>query len=183
MRHGQTQWNVEFGATRRDPGLPDPRLTEEGRAQVRRAGEALADMPIVRLITSPYVRALESAEILAEALDPRVEIEIDVRVCERAAFSCDVGTSRSGLAALWGGLASFDHLDETWWHPIEEPESRLHARCEAFRDDMVRRDGWDRTLVVTHWGVIRALTGVRVQNAETIRFDPTVSMLPASRDP
>ena len=37
MRHGQSHFNVVYGATRRDPGIRDPGLTEKGQAQVAAA--------------------------------------------------------------------------------------------------------------------------------------------------
>lgn len=58
LRHGQTPFNVHFGATRIDPGIPDPELTETGRAQAKAAAAALRGRPVKRLIASPYVRAL-----------------------------------------------------------------------------------------------------------------------------
>ena len=38
---------------------------------------------------------------------------------------------------------------------------------------MTEAGAWQGVLVVTHWGVIRALTGHRVENAELVRFDPS----------
>ena len=32
-RHGQTMFNVVFGKTKRDPGIEDPPLTDEGFRQ------------------------------------------------------------------------------------------------------------------------------------------------------
>ena len=31
---------------------------------------------------------------------------------------------------------------------------------------------WPRTAIVSHWGFIRALTGLRVPNGHLLRFDP-----------
>ena len=53
LRHGQSEFNAAFNATRVDPGIPDPRLTEEGRRQARAAAVALAAFPVERLIASP----------------------------------------------------------------------------------------------------------------------------------
>jgi len=38
---------------------------------------------------------------------------------------------------------------------------------------MAEHPEWHRIAVVTHWGVIRALTGITAGNGELIRFDPT----------
>src|SRR5215469_13326906 len=65
LRHGQSEFNVAYNATRVDPGIPDPCLTEEGRRQALAAGTVLARHRVERLIASPYTRALETAEIVA----------------------------------------------------------------------------------------------------------------------
>ncbi len=170
LRHGQTAFNVIFGATRRDPGVRDPRLTDQGRRQAREAAEKLRGESITRLIASPYSRALETAEIVACALDLPVTVEEMVR--ERTAFSCDVGTIRSKLEAKWRAYG-FDHIDEVWWHPEEEHPSIFEDRCHRFRDRMAETPDWGSVAVITHWGVIRALTGHRAANGEHIRIDPT----------
>ena len=37
---------------------------------------------------------------------------------------------------------------------------------------MTQRSDWATTAVVTHWGVIHSLTGLRLQNGEMVRVDP-----------
>lgn len=170
LRHGETVFNRIFGATRRDPGVRDPRLTDRGRDQARQAADTLRSQSVARLIASPYSRALETAEIIAAALD--LPVTVDATVRERTAFSCDVGSSRPKLAARWRGFG-FDHIDEIWWPEDEEPEADFIDRCHRFRLRMATGDDWAGVAVVTHWGVIRALTGRRAVNGELMRFDPT----------
>src|SRR5581483_4691161 len=124
VRHGQSEFNVVFSVTRRDPGIRDPRLTPEGRRQAEAAAEALMGHGIERLIASPYSRALETAEILARRLE--VAITVDPLVGERAAFACDVGTRRGDLRERWPHLV-LDHLEEEWWPQLEETEAGLGA--------------------------------------------------------
>ncbi len=169
VRHGQSEFNVVFSVTRVDPGIRDPRLTAEGRRQAEAAAEALADHGVERLIASPYSRALETAEIVARRL--AVAITVEPLVGERAAFTCDVGTLRSDLMTRWPHLA-LDHLAEEWWPDIEESEDRLSARCAAFRAHMTTQPDWPRVAVVSHWGFIRGLTGLTVQNGTVLRIDP-----------
>lgn len=178
LRHGETRFNVVFSATREDPGISDPPLTENGRAQARAAAQALLSEDVARIIVSPYRRALETSDIIASMVQVPVCVEPLVR--ERYAFSCDVGTPRSGLMAAWSTY-SFDHLEEIWWPAEEEPEDALHTRCRHFSDIMAEAEDWRRTVVITHWGVIRALTGQRVINGEMLRFDPTALDSPAHR--
>ena len=65
LRHGQSEFNLHFTATRRDPGIIDPRLTPLGHDQARQAAEALAGQGIRRIIVSPYTRALQTAAPVA----------------------------------------------------------------------------------------------------------------------
>ena len=172
VRHGQSEFNVVYSVTRVDPGIRDPRLTEEGKRQAAEAGKALADQGIRRILASPYTRALETASIIAEHL--AAPIEIDPVVGERAAFACDVGTPTSQLTKFWPSL-SLDHLHEEWWPAMEEHETSLSKRCATFRERMLADATRHELLVVTHWGFIRGLTGRSVENGTLVDFDPTLA--------
>ncbi|MPZ13479.1 MAG: histidine phosphatase family protein [Chloroflexi bacterium] len=63
------------------PPGPESALTERGRVQARNLGERLADLRIGRIVTSPYRRAIQTVEPLAERLG--LEIETDERLVER----------------------------------------------------------------------------------------------------
>src|SRR5260221_13520095 len=130
IRHGQSEFNVHYSRTRVDPGIRDPALTEDGRAQAQAAAAVLRHHDVRRLVTSPYRRALETAEIIAAAL--RVPVEITPVIGERAAFSCDFCSAPSELAQRWPSW-SFDHLPDQWWPDHEVPETGLVARREQFR--------------------------------------------------
>lgn len=171
VRHGQSEFNVVFGATRRDPGIVDPALTVEGRRQIEAAASDLAGRDLRRIVASPYTRTLESAEILAEVLDRPVSIESIIR--ERCYFTCDIGSPRSELAQRWPGF-DFGDLDEEWWPDPEETEAQLMIRCTSFRTRMRAVEDWPHVLVVSHWGFIRGLTGLEVGNGTIVPFDPTL---------
>lgn len=169
VRHGQSEWNAVYNRTRIDPNIPDPPLTAEGRRQAEAAAQVLGRSGIERLLVSPYVRTLETAEIIAAHAGTVVVVEPMVR--ERAAFSCDIGTPRSRLAARWPHL-SFDHVEEIWWPKEMESEAELDRRCGRFRATARSLVDWQRVAVVTHWGFIRGITGAEARNGELIRFDP-----------
>lgn len=170
LRHGQSEFNVVYSATRKDPGIRDPKLTEEGRRQAEETGRALADQGIRRIWASPYTRALETARIIADCLSAPIAA-IDPLVGERAAFACDVGTHTAELMQRWPGL-SLDHLEHQWWPTLEETEAALMQRCARFRDRAIAEELRHEVLVVTHWGFIRGLTGQEVKNATWLRYDP-----------
>ena len=97
LRHGQSYFNLHFTQTRIDPGIEDPELTELGLAQAERAAAELAKAPLTRIIISPYLRALQTAQPMLKFHQVPVEIMHEVR--ERAAFACDVGSHPEVLAA------------------------------------------------------------------------------------
>ncbi|MGA9866780.1 MAG: histidine phosphatase family protein [Acetobacteraceae bacterium] len=170
LRHGQSEFNLHFTATRKDPGITDARLTELGHAQAEAAAAALADQAISRIIVSPFTRALQTAAPAARAL--RVPVIVNPLVRERCAFICDIGTPRTELGFAWPDI-DFAHIEEVWWPPMPEPAADVEARAGRFRAEMAALPDWSDTLVVTHWGFIMALTGLSVPNGTWMRYDPT----------
>ena len=170
LRHGQSEFNLHFTATKRDPGIPDPGLTALGHQQALAAAEALAGERIGRIICSPYTRALQTAAPLARRLG--VPIIVTPTVRERYAFSCDIGSPRTELALRFPDI-DFSHVEEVWWPAIEEPDHGIEARAALFRAEMAAMADWAETVVVSHWGFILAMTGQRLMNGEWLRCDPT----------
>jgi broad specificity phosphatase PhoE len=170
LRHGQSEFNLHFGATRRDPGIIDPALTELGHAQAEEAARQLRDQDIRRIIASPYTRALQTARPVAGALNLPVIVEPIVR--ERYAFACDVGTTRAELERCWPEH-DFSAIAEIWWPSAEESEASIVSRAARFRADLAGREDWAHTLVVSHWGFILTMTGRSVANGQWLRCDPT----------
>jgi glucosyl-3-phosphoglycerate phosphatase len=169
IRHGQSEFNVVYGKTRQDPGIEDPAITALGAAQAHAASEALVDQGITRLISSPYKRALQTASIIAEKLDLPISINPIVR--EHYAFSCDVGTSRAALAKAWPKI-DFSHLDERWWPEEDETEGLVKARGLSFLGETAALPDRESLAVVSHWGFIKSITGLRVTNGTVLRVDP-----------
>jgi broad specificity phosphatase PhoE len=170
LRHGQSEFNLHYTATRIDPGIEDPRLTPLGHQQAEHAAATLAGETIERIIASPYTRALQTAAPLAKRLGLPVLVTTAVR--ERYAFVCDVGSPVTDLATAWPGH-DFSALEDIWWPVQAEPEARVIDRANQFRAEMAADPQWERTVVVSHWGFIMALTGISVQNGQWLRVDPT----------
>jgi broad specificity phosphatase PhoE len=71
LRHGVTDWNRQG----RFQGRTDNPLNDDGIAQARAAAERLQTVPLGRVISSPLVRALRTAEIIAAASSKIVTID------------------------------------------------------------------------------------------------------------
>jgi 2,3-bisphosphoglycerate-dependent phosphoglycerate mutase len=74
LRHGQTDWNLEG----RYQGHADVALNATGLAQAAAAAERLGGVPIDRIITSPLIRALKTAAIVAERIGKPLHPERDL---------------------------------------------------------------------------------------------------------
>ena len=62
VRHGATEWSD----ARRHTGRTDLPLTDEGREQARAVGRLLEGQSFALVLTSPWLRAAQTAEILVE---------------------------------------------------------------------------------------------------------------------
>jgi glucosyl-3-phosphoglycerate phosphatase len=169
LRHGQSYFNLHFTPTRIDPGIEDPELTDLGVAQAHAAAAQLAHLSLTRIIISPYMRALQTAEPILKLQRAPAEIMHEVR--ERAAFICDVGSPPKLLAARFPHH-DFKHLPSPWWSkPVETLEATI-ARADKFRALMATRDDAKTTLLVSHWAFILALTGKSLSNGDILEYDP-----------
>ncbi|WP_342528306.1 histidine phosphatase family protein [Chryseomicrobium sp. FSL W7-1435] len=67
---------------------PDAPLTTEGLTQANHLAAALADYPITRILSSPYIRAVDT--ILAYSKLKKIPIELDDRLKERVLSSTNL---------------------------------------------------------------------------------------------
>jgi broad specificity phosphatase PhoE len=170
LRHGQSEFNLLFTQTRKDPGIVDPVLTPLGHEQAQQAAAALAAEDIRRIMVSPYRRAIQTALPVARQLGLTLTVTPLVR--ERYAFTCDIGSPATELRMAFPDV-DLSHIDEIWWPLQEEPADQVEARAALFRAEMAALNDWAQTLVVTHWGFVMALTGLSVTNGQILRVDPT----------
>jgi broad specificity phosphatase PhoE len=146
MRHGETAWNRE----RRIMGDLDIPLTEEGRAQCNAAAELLASFAIDRIVTSPLVRAAESADIVAARL--QLPVSTDPRLVE----------VRFGS---WQGKTYAEVSDDPRYHAFAvDPVSNLTPGGESAiivqergLESLAAIRAGETVLFVTHGDIIRTI--------------------------
>ena len=169
LRHAQSLFNLHFNETRKDPGIADPELTPFGTEQAAEAARRLLPLQLTRIIVSPYTRTLQTAAPILHSRAAAVEIMPEVR--ERAAFSCDIGSAADVLAQRFP-LHDFSRLPQQWWPDRKESEQETVARAAAFRARMASRPDQATTLLVSHWAFLLALSGISLDNAELLEYDP-----------
>jgi broad specificity phosphatase PhoE len=148
VRHGETDWNRE----RRFQGHADPPLNEEGREQARELARRLAGEDIAAVYTSDLLRARETAEILATALDAEVVAlrelrEIDVGNWQGLTWP-EIEERHPDGAARW-------HRDGHGWDSGETYE-QLGDRIVAALREVASNHPAQRIVVVGHGGTVRA---------------------------
>jgi broad specificity phosphatase PhoE len=148
VRHGETTGQSSI----RYYGATDVPLSDEGREQVRRAGERIAGERFEIVYSSSLSRAVESARILAPAHP--IQLEADFREVH---FGRWEGLTREEIAALdpelfpvWQrDLSRFDYPDG---------ERRADFRARIARGlERLRAADASSALVVAHKGVVRTL--------------------------
>ena len=173
IRHAQSTFNAVYGQNKPDPMIFDAPITELGENQAKQARLEVEKFTIKNVIVSPFTRTLQTAQLI---FGNRLPFQINAAVREQLVNSCDVGTPPQKLAKDFPHL-NFNHLDECWWHEGEkdyrgisvEPEEVLMERADKFVDYM-KREGIHSTAIVSHGNFIRAVTGIKPQNCEIIKF-------------
>ncbi|MGE0109485.1 MAG: histidine phosphatase family protein [Bdellovibrionales bacterium] len=168
MRHGQSIFNERYDLLGRDPNEPDAPLSPKGKDQARAAGMRLQDKGFVRVVASPFTRAIETALLAAEVLN--LSVEIEPLIGEYRLYSCDIGSPTSALRAAWPHIDFKDFHSEDWWLPFPEKKNSLTSRITAFRDKWDTHPDWGKTLFVSHYFFINAISdGVVPDNAEVVK--------------
>ena len=142
VRHGESTANVRGRVTDAPGSHP---LTQRGKIQAAAVAEELAHIDVSALLTSPFLRARQTARIIGRriGLDP----EVDDRLAERR-----FGELAGVLAEKW--LASV--LDGKLGRHSERWED-LERRAMGFVRSMGARKG--TVVAVTHEGIIRGAIG------------------------
>lgn len=143
-RHGQTQYNIEV----RICGRSNVKLTEKGIEQAHELAEMLRDTKIDVILSSPLVRAKETAQIVSEALG--APVEEDDRLAER-----DYGV----IDGTYEGTPGFMEQWVQFGYRYPEGESWLKVvqRVYNFLEDTKNRYPDKNVMVISHGGVCRVI--------------------------
>ena len=151
---------------RSEPGQgSDPELAEEGVEQAKRLPDALGRFPISRIVSSPQIRARQTAQPVADALG--MAIDIDDRLAEYDRDLSHYTPVEQISEEDMKRLASGDL-------PSGVDQPGFIARVQAGVDDIVAAaDHEDTVAVFTHGGVINAMahTVMKTQRLLCVQVD------------
>ena len=175
MRHGESEGNAE----RRFTYSPEVPLSELGHAQARRTGLAIRDRYApARLYASPFRRAQQTAEIIAEINELSVETEPDLREQHPGELH---GLSYDSVVATKG----FGELPRWEWRPPgEQAESLvdLQRRAAPVIERLARTHADVDVVIVSHGGTTQALWAYVEGSWDAIDFVPNCSLLVVQHD-
>jgi probable phosphoglycerate mutase len=147
VRHGQTASSARMAYS----GRSDIALTDTGRAQAQQAAQQLAGAGVDAVITSPLMRARDTAQAIADATGAPLTVDERLTEVDYGAFE---GLDREGAREQVG--APFD----AWradpfgapvpgMEPLADALERAHA---AVADALTAHD---HPVIVGHQGILR----------------------------
>ena len=189
MRHGVTEMNEHLHKVGypppKDPMMWDTVLTSDGRhgaSKKRREVSKLNPQPQI-LLVSPLTRTLQTADLAFEDYKGPRQVEVGLR--ERLYLSSDVGSTPDFLNSTFPHYDFSSLQQRTWWYDplglteprpasikveqLMEPEDIFKRRCEDLRVNLASRSE-EVIAIVSHWGVLRELTGREFDNVELRTF-------------
>jgi broad specificity phosphatase PhoE len=167
VRHGESTANIlmEFS----NSGFKHP-LTEKGVEQARTLAHSLTGIRFERIYSSPILRAMQTAQILAESLPSPLEISEALREWNVGIYE---GTTDPA------GWDLHRRVQEDWYYhqkfdskmPGGENFHEIRARFVPFIDDLVQqgKDTDQNYMLVAHGGLYLAMLPVIFKNI-TVEF-------------
>ena len=152
VRHGETDWNVK----KKIQGKTDVPLNKTGVQQAGALAAKLVEegIKVAHIYTSPQLRAVKTAEILAEALEVKCR-------CKEGLREMDLGLWEG---KNWGDIRREYGEEYLYWNAhrryTKTPEGEcyndvLKRTLEALEE--IREEETEDVLVVTHSAVVMAL--------------------------
>ncbi len=166
VRHGQTAANVD----RLLVGRKDVVLTMVGHQQAHRTGAAVQELDGDALVSSPLMRARQTAAAIGEHMMLLPEFEDDI--AEFGFGDFEGWSEREAIAThphLRPLIQGEAHPDESW--PNGESGTGFITRVNAGLGRIVARHPGQRVVVVTHGGVIGSFVA-RMDSARATSFVP-----------
>ncbi len=173
VRHGESEGN----ATRRFTRSPEVPLTELGRAQALRAGQAIReDFDPIGVFASPYRRAQQTAEIIGGVVGLEVATEHDIREqhlgdLHGQPYDAMLETESYGRVPPW-----------EFRPPAGETLIEVQSRAVPVVLRLAREHSRGDIVIVSHGGTTRSVWAHLERDWSTTRIVPNCSLLIVPHD-
>jgi ribonuclease H / adenosylcobalamin/alpha-ribazole phosphatase len=172
IRHGETEKNIQM----RYLGIRDEPLTENGMRQARQIADALSQLPIEMVVSSPLRRAADTAAGIQETCG--IELRLDSRLAE-GSFGYWEGLTRAEVMKLGSPdaeLLTRWESDPSCAPPGGESIESIQARIVALANELIGEFPNSSIALVSHVGPIKALLSavleIPLQASRRLFLDP-----------
>lgn len=170
VRHGETAYNREGRFQGADS---DPPLTARGREQARAVADELEGVDFDALYTSDLLRAIETAQVLAEAVGVTPRVLEGLREMSHGEWE---GKTKAEILDTWPEEhAAFEEDPRGVARPGGDSYGDLAERVWPVLERLADRHRGERVLVVTHGGPIRLVlsdvTGTPLTRRDSLGVD------------
>jgi len=156
VRHGQSEWNALGLWT----GQEDVSLTEQGKAEARKAAEHLRDITLHKAHTSSLSRSHQTLEEIKSALSHTDLETVQHKALDERHYG-DYQAKNKWEIKDQIGDDEFMKLRRNWDHPVPNGETLkdVHARVLPYYEEHVLEDlkAGKNIIVAAHGNSLRAL--------------------------
>jgi broad specificity phosphatase PhoE len=148
VRHGETDANKKGFAQ----GWTDDPLNDNGRILAKITGQGMKDIHFDQCISSPLIRARETAEIILRESDNSVSVSFDDRIKEMNFGSFEGMSIRDEMVIRFLNEPVVDYS-----FPNGESIKEVMKRTQEFLKELIAKDDGKTYLVSTHGCALRAM--------------------------
>jgi len=156
VRHGQSEWNALGLWT----GQEDVSLTEQGKAEARKAAEHLRNITLHKAHTSSLSRTHQTLEEIKSALSHTDLETVQDKALDERHYGDYQAKNKWEIKEQIGDEA-FTKLRRTWDHPVPNGETLkdVHARVLPYYEEHILEDlkAGKNIIVAAHGNSLRAL--------------------------
>lgn len=156
VRHGQSEWNALGLWT----GQEDISLTEQGKAEARKAADHLRNMTLHKAHTSSLSRTKQTLDEIKSALNHTDLETVSHKALDERHYG-DYQTKNKWEIKEQIGDEAFTKLRRNWDHPVPNGETLkdVHARVLPYYEEHILEDlkAGKNIIVAAHGNSLRAL--------------------------
>jgi len=169
IRHAQSSNN----AGPQEERVDDPGLTELGHRQARKLGEWIPKLELTRLITSPFLRCLQTTECVYESTGLLPEVWVDLHEqggClsgyDHATTKGETGMTNGDFSRVYPDYIIPDEIDQDgWWkrkslETLDQAQERAKRVRERTLQEFASTE--ERIAFISHGDFKRILVGTLV---------------------
>ena len=176
IRHGQNDW---VNKNRLAGWIPGVHLNDEGKKQVERLGQRLAELPIKGIYSSPLDRCLETAEGIARPHGLSVDSVEDIGEVRYGKWEGKKLKKLSKKRRKWYAV---QHFPSRFRFPEGESFQEVQFRAVKVLEELNNRHEKEMIVVVSHADVIKLVLayylGLHIDQFQRIVLSPaSVSVL------